>query len=77
MTIPVEVRRALNIHPRDRIEFELKDDGSAVVRKAESIVDKLHGSVPYDGPPLDIEKMIEEAIDEQVAEIWRDMARAD
>ena len=77
VTIPVEVRRALGIQPHDRIEFQLTDDGSAIVRKAESVVQRLFGAVPYDGPPLDVEKMIEEAQDEIVADLWRDVANTE
>ena len=56
MTVPVAIRRALGLKPRDRIAFEL-EDGVATLRKAESIVAKLAGSVKYDGPPLDFKKL--------------------
>ena len=66
VTVPVAIRRALDIKPRDRIAFTL-EGGVATLRKAESVVDKLAGSVPYDGPPLDFKKLREE--------FARDMAR--
>jgi len=66
VTVPVAIRRALDIKPRDRLAFTLKD-GVATLRKAESIVDKLAGSVKYEGPPLDFKKLREE--------FARDMAR--
>jgi len=66
VTVPVVIRRALGLKPRDRIAFSL-EDGVATLRKAESVVDKLAGSVKYDGPPLDFKKLREE--------FARDMAR--
>ena len=59
VTVPVAIRRALGLKPRDRLAFTL-EDGVATLRKAESIVDKLAGSVKYDGPPLDFKKLREE-----------------
>ena len=56
VTVPVAIRRALGLKPRDRLAFTL-EDGHATLRKAESIVDKLAGSVKYDGPPLDFKKL--------------------
>jgi len=66
VTVPVAIRRALGLKPRDRLAFTL-EDGVATLRKAESIVDKLAGSVKYEGPPLDFKKLREE--------FARDMAR--
>ena len=66
VTVPVVIRRALGLKPRDRIAFSL-EDGVATLLKAESVVDKLAGSVKYDGPPLDFKKLREE--------FARDMAR--
>ena len=72
VTIPVHIRRALGLKPRDRVAFTL-EDGVATVRKAESVVDQLFGSVPYKGPPLDFKKLREEYEDEMVKKIWRDL----
>jgi antitoxin PrlF len=44
VTIPAELRRELGLEPGDRVEF-VRDNGSIQVRKAESIVRKLAGSV--------------------------------
>jgi antitoxin PrlF len=56
VTVPVAIRRALGLKPKDRLEFRL-EDGVATIRKAESIVNKLAGSVKYEGPPLDFKKL--------------------
>ena len=72
VTVPVAIRRALGLKPRDRLAFTL-EDGVATLRKAESIVDKLYGSVPYDGPPLDFKKLRREFEDDMGRRVAREM----
>jgi len=48
-TIPVEVRLALNLKPRQRVSYEVKPDGSAVLR-AEPGLDALFGSLKIKKP---------------------------
>ena len=48
-TIPVEVRQALNLTPRQRISYEVRPDGSAVLRPIPSLED-LFGSVKLNRP---------------------------
>jgi len=43
-TIPVEVRKALKLKPRQRIAYEIRDDGSAVMRPLPGL-DELFGSL--------------------------------
>ena len=43
-TIPVEVRLALNLRPRQRVSYEVRGDGSAVMRPAPGL-DELFGSL--------------------------------
>ena len=56
VTIPVEIRRALGLKPHDRVAFALTD-GVATVRPAESVVDRLAGSVKWQGGPIDFKKL--------------------
>ncbi|MBI2913877.1 MAG: AbrB/MazE/SpoVT family DNA-binding domain-containing protein [Chloroflexi bacterium] len=72
VTIPVEIRRALGLKARDRVAFTLVD-GAATVRRAESVIDELFGSVKYDGPPLDFRKLRREFEDDMAREVWREM----
>ena len=44
VTVPAELRRELGLEPGDRVEF-VWENGAIQVRKAESIVRKLAGSV--------------------------------
>jgi bifunctional DNA-binding transcriptional regulator/antitoxin component of YhaV-PrlF toxin-antitoxin module len=48
-TIPVEVRLALNLRPRQRVSYEVRGDGSAVMRPAPGL-DQLFGSVKLKRP---------------------------
>jgi bifunctional DNA-binding transcriptional regulator/antitoxin component of YhaV-PrlF toxin-antitoxin module len=43
-TIPLDVREALKLKPRQRVSYELRPDGSAVLRRV-SRLDELFGSV--------------------------------
>ena len=69
VTIPVEIRRALGLKAHDRIAFTLAD-GAATVRPAESVVDRLAGSVQWKGGPLDFRRL-REAFAEEMAENLR------
>jgi len=43
-TIPVDVREALKLSPRQRVSYELRPDGSAILRPVPNI-DELFGSL--------------------------------
>jgi bifunctional DNA-binding transcriptional regulator/antitoxin component of YhaV-PrlF toxin-antitoxin module len=45
-TIPLKIREALKLSPRQRISYELQSDGSAVVRPIPGL-DALFGSVKF------------------------------
>lgn len=45
VTVPAELRKELGLEPGDRVEF-VRENGTIQVRKQESIVRKLAGSVP-------------------------------
>jgi len=48
-TIPLEVRQALKLSPRQRVSYELRADGSAVIRPVPGI-DELFGSLKLKRP---------------------------
>ncbi len=72
VTIPGEIRRALNIKPRDRIAFDLVD-GKVLLRPIKSAVLASYGAVkPLKpaGKPVDyrgLRREIEEEIADEVA----------
>jgi antitoxin PrlF len=45
-TIPLEVRLALKLRPRQRVSYEVRGDGSAVMRPAPGL-DVLFGSLKF------------------------------
>jgi antitoxin PrlF len=58
-TIPREVRKALGLKPRQRVSYEIRSDGSAVLRP-EPDLDELFGSLKPKRPVVS-------AADEKVA----------
>ena len=48
-TIPLEVRQALKLAPRQRVSYEVRPDGSAVMRPVPQL-DELFGSVKLGKP---------------------------
>ena len=48
-TIPLEVRRALKLSPRQRVSYEVRADGSAVLRPVARL-DDLFGSLKLNKP---------------------------
>ena len=48
-TIPLKVRRALKLLPRQKVAYELRSDGSAIMRPVPRL-DDLFGSLPLRKP---------------------------
>jgi bifunctional DNA-binding transcriptional regulator/antitoxin component of YhaV-PrlF toxin-antitoxin module len=48
-TIPLEVRQALKLAPRQRVSYEVRPDGSAVMRPI-PLLDELFGSIKLGKP---------------------------
>ena len=48
-TIPLEVRQALGLLPRQRMSYEVRKDGSAVIRPVPHL-DELFGSLKINQP---------------------------
>jgi AbrB family looped-hinge helix DNA binding protein len=71
VTIPVEVRRALDVHEGAYVMFEIEEGCpvSATFLTGETYVNRLAGSLYHGGPPLDLDRLRKE---------WpEDMARED
>lgn len=70
VTIPVEVRRALGLHPHDRVSFEVDPQrGVATMRQVPSVVHSLFGSVrasggkgDTDAPGESLEQMVADEV---------------
>ena len=60
VTIPVEIRRLLQVQPRDRIAFVVEDDTVRLVR-SQSVVARTAGALKSAKPPLTAEELREVA----------------
>ncbi len=71
VTIPIEVRRALGLKPRDKVEFELDIEEKTVkLRPASSKVERWFGSVTPKKRPEDFKELrtqFEQGVAEEVA----------
>ena len=56
-TIPKDVRDRLHLKPGDRVEFVVRDDGTAVMMPATLSVASLRGILPPPRKPVTIEEM--------------------
>jgi AbrB family looped-hinge helix DNA binding protein len=45
ITIPVEIRRAMGLHPQDRVVFTVLPDGTTVMRAKTRSLDEIAGSL--------------------------------
>ena len=62
VTIPIEVRKQLNLKPKDTIAFVVKRN-SAEVRRAKGVVERLKGIFKTNKPPLSAKELREAAED--------------
>jgi antitoxin PrlF len=70
ITIPVEVRKALNLKPGDRVEFFQNLDGEFVLFPKNRSIRDLQGCLAGLAPAMTIEEM-DQAIGKAVAESFR------
>ena len=59
ITLPADMRRALDLNIGDQITFEPQPDGSLLLKKKRGSIADLSGLLKYDGPPVSIEDMNE------------------
>ena len=56
-TIPKDVRKRLNLHPGDRLEFVIDEDGRVLVLPASIDVSELAGVLKSPARPVSVEAM--------------------
>ncbi len=71
VTIPGELRRALDLKPRDRVTFELVDGGIRLTR-AKSVVDATYGVVKPLSRPEDFRKLRQDFMDGMAEQALRE-----
>jgi antitoxin PrlF len=60
VTIPIEIRRLLQVQPHDRIAFVVEDEQVRLVR-SQSVVARTAGALKLNKPPLSAEELREVA----------------
>jgi len=61
MTLPAKVRKAMQLHPGDKVQVTLAADGTATLRKTSRSFEELRGMVKVEGAAADLDAWIEEA----------------
>jgi AbrB family looped-hinge helix DNA binding protein len=56
-TIPKDVRKRLNLHPGDRLEFIIEEDGRVVVLPASVDASELAGMLKRPAKPVTVAEM--------------------
>jgi AbrB family looped-hinge helix DNA binding protein len=72
ITLPAELRKALGLKPGDTVNFRKTESGNYELVTKPLRFEDLRGIVPYDGPALtdeDIVDMVRQARDGRAAEI--------
>ena len=59
VTIPIEIRRLMGLHPHDKVHFEV-EEGVVKIRRASSKLLQWFGSVKPQNKPEDFQKIREE-----------------
>jgi antitoxin PrlF len=78
ITIPVEIRRSLKLHPGDQIVFKTDDD-HATIRRSPYTLEESFGSVPaLTGRETgDFDELIEEALQDHADWVVERMRRGE
>lgn len=72
VTIPIEIRKMLNVKPHDRVRFRV-EKGEVKIDRASMTLEETFGSVGPKTRTQDFERMIREAKEEQAARTIRKM----
>lgn len=78
ITLPAELRKALGLKAGDTVKFRKNESGNYELVAKPLRFEDLRGIVPYDGPPLtddDIVEIVRQARDARAAEIVAGMKK--
>ncbi len=57
LTLPKSIRNQLELHPGDKLDFMVRDDGTLEVVPLKQPASKLRGILPKPAKPLTVERM--------------------
>lgn len=77
VTIPVAIRRALGMEPRDRVVFILDDTGTVRVSRVAFTVADTYGAVPAIGREDELEEASREAREERAERLVDELREAE
>ncbi|MBI4287880.1 MAG: type II toxin-antitoxin system PrlF family antitoxin [Chloroflexi bacterium] len=72
VTIPIDVRKALGLKPRDRVKFTLEQDG-ARIQRAKSALEAGFGAVKPRKKPEDFKELRRMAMEEVAERALKEM----
>ncbi|HLZ69415.1 MAG TPA: AbrB/MazE/SpoVT family DNA-binding domain-containing protein [Dehalococcoidia bacterium] len=76
VTIPIEIRKALGLGPKDRVRFT-RDEHGVHIEKYESVLDKYFMYAPALNPPRTWKEIEAEVRDERAERFARQLASLD
>jgi antitoxin PrlF len=59
LTLPADLRAELDLEAGDYVEFQIREDGSVIMRAVNRPLSALFGCVDYEGPPMTVEQIKE------------------
>ncbi|NKC16072.1 MAG: AbrB/MazE/SpoVT family DNA-binding domain-containing protein [Gammaproteobacteria bacterium] len=57
ITIPSAIRKAMRLHPKDRVVFTIMPDGTTVMRAKSKSIAELKGAIDSNGKSVPISSM--------------------
>jgi AbrB family looped-hinge helix DNA binding protein len=66
VTVPAEVRRLLGLKPKDKVAFEVGEDGRVIIRRPKFTLETAFGSVKPINRPEDFEQIVRDVREERV-----------
>ncbi|MFO7918149.1 MAG: AbrB/MazE/SpoVT family DNA-binding domain-containing protein [Anaerolineae bacterium] len=72
VTIPIELRRALGIKPKDRVIFSIQED-HIILKPASENLTSAYGAVPPLNRPEDFQALRDQALEEHATHTVKEM----
>ena len=76
VTIPLQIRRLLGIKPNSRVVFSIEGAKVYLAAEAETL-ESIYGAVKPISQPEDLHKLREQALEDQVTQVLKEMTDDD